>query len=312
MKRLLLITLVALIAAAGFIGFQMWRGLQGVAPETLEATYLTQADRYVEAGGVRFRVREEGPASAPVVVMVHGFSLSLESWDAWAADLARDFRVIRFDLPGHGLTGPDLQERYSNAQTVDAVAALIDALEIEQPVLVGNSLGGLVAWRYAASHPDAVAGLILIAPGGYPINGVTDEPVAVPGAVAAYLRLAPEAGVTQAYAALYGDPTRLSRERVIQVHALMRGRGVGEALVKRLEVFTLPNPDADLARVTAPTLVLWGARDVMIAPEQAARFDSALPDADVIVYEGLGHVPHEEAAQSTLVDARAFLARVAH
>jgi len=112
-------------------------------------------------------------------------------------------------------------------------------------------------------------------------------------------------------AALYGDPTQLPRERVVQVHALMRGRGVGDALVKRLEVFTLPDPEADLARVTAPTLVLWGDADPIISPGQAARFDSALPDADVIVYEGLGHVPHEEAAERTLVDARVFLARVA-
>ncbi len=263
-------------------------------------------DQVLEAGGFRLRVRVEGGAG-PAVVLVHGFSHSLETWDGWAADLARDHRVVRFDLPGHGLSGPDLQERYTNEDTVDALEALVRTLGLRRPVIAGNSLGGLVAWRYAARRARDVRGLILIAPGGFSINGVADRPAGAPPAVEAYLRSAPSLAVRHAMQALYGDPARLPEARVDGARAAMTADGVGEALVKRLERFTLPDPTADLARVRAPTLLLWGAKDVMVPPEHADRFAEAMPNATRVLYEDLGHVPHEEAPARTLVDARAFL-----
>jgi pimeloyl-ACP methyl ester carboxylesterase len=265
------------------------------------------SDRIVTAAGFRLHVREEGSAGAPPILLTHGFSHSLETWDAWAADLAADYRVIRFDLPGHGRSGPDARERYSNEDTVDALAGLIEALELKRPVLAGNSLGGLVAWRYAA-RPDSVArGLILLAPGGFSINGVSERPLVVPHAVEAYLQFAPAPAVRDATRRLYGDPGRLAEHRVASVHAAMTAKGVGQALVKRLSLFTLPNPAADLARVRAPALLLWGGRDVMIPVDHADRFAAALPDVRKIVYDGLGHMPHEEAPDVTLADVRAFL-----
>lgn len=264
-------------------------------------------DRLVIADGFHLRVREEGPADGVPIVLVHGFSHSLETWDAWAEDLARDHRVIRFDLPGHGHSGPDERERYSNEETVDALAGLIEALDLKRPTIGGSSLGGLVAWRYAARAKSAARGLILVAPGGYPINGVSDQPVAAPRHVEAFLRFAPASAVRDATRALYGDPELLTADRVASVRAAMAADGVGEALVKRLSRFTLPDPTADLARVRVPTLLLWGRRDVMVPVGHAERFVRALPNARKIVYDGLGHLPHEEAPDVTLADVRAFM-----
>jgi pimeloyl-ACP methyl ester carboxylesterase len=265
-------------------------------------------DRIIEADGWRLRLREEGPEGALPIVMAHGFSHSLDTWDAWAEDLARDHRVIRFDLPGHGLSGPDAQERYSNEETVDALAALIEALGLKRVVVAGNSLGGLVAWRYGARRPKALKGLILIAPGGYSINGVGDRPAGAPPHVEAYLRAAPPSAVRHAMQSLYGDPARLAAARVDSARAAMAAQGVGDALVKRLARFTLPDPTTDLAKVKAPTLLLWGARDKMVPVDHADRFLAVLQDARKIVYDDLGHLPHEEAPAATLADARAFLA----
>jgi pimeloyl-ACP methyl ester carboxylesterase len=173
--------------------------------------------------------------------------------------------------------------------------------------LAGNSLGGLVAWRFAARRPRDVRGLVLIAPGGFSINGVADRPAGAPPAVEAYLRTAPSDAVRLAMQALYGDPGRLSEARIDGARAAIAAEGVGEALVKRLERFTLPDPTADLARVRAPVLLLWGGKDVIVPAEHAERFAAALPNARRIVYDDLGHVPHEEAPARTLADARAFL-----
>ncbi len=265
-------------------------------------------DRIVTADGWRLRVREEGPPNGAPIVLAHGFSHSLDTWDAWAEDLGQDHRVIRFDLPGHGQSGPDAQERYSNEETVDALAALVDALKLKRAVVVGNSLGGLIAWRYGARQPKALRGLILIAPGGYSINGVGDRPAGAPAHIEAYLRAAPPTAVRYAMQSLYGDPARLADTRIDTARAAMVAEGVGDALVKRLSRFTLPNPSEDLAKVKAPTLLLWGKRDKMVPVDHADRFAAALPNVRRIVYDDLGHLPHEEAPAATLADARAFLA----
>tara|TARA_R110000868_G_scaffold80913_3_gene229440 strand:+ start:2240 stop:3181 length:942 start_codon:yes stop_codon:yes gene_type:complete len=310
-------TVIAFIVLAALIviGAMAWMLTRPAADPALDqaarldSPYWTDADRLVDIDGVMARVRSEGPADAPVIVMVHGFSYSLESWDGWAEDLSADHRVIRMDLPGHGLTGPDPLQRYSVPQTVEFLGALLDELGLDHVTLAGNSLGGLVSWRLAAQRPDLVDRLVLVAPGAYSINGVTDQPVAVPMGVSFYLTSAPEAMVAAASAGLYGDVSRMDPALPGRVHALMQTPGVGQALVERLEVFTLPDPTADLARVQAPALVLWGGRDVMIPVEQAARIAADLPQAELIIHDDLGHILHEEDPARTVADVRAFLAQ---
>ncbi|WP_412545225.1 alpha/beta fold hydrolase [Maricaulis sp. MIT060901] len=269
--------------------------------------YWSEDDHWVDADGMTFRVREQGPQGAPVIVLIHGFSYSLESFDAWAEDLAVDYRVVRFDLPGHALTGPDPQQRYSVRETVALTASLLDSLGHDDVVLVGNSLGGLVSWRLAAEQPELVSRLILLAPGGFSINGVTENPVPVPAPVAFFMTSAPQAMVGAASAGLFGDPTNMPAELPGRVHDLMRQPGVGQALVERLEVFTLPAPETDLARVEADTLILWGELDRIVPPDHGPRFVDAMPSARLEVMPGLGHVVHEEAPEVSLERVRAFL-----
>ncbi len=275
---------------------------------SIDSPWWSEADRLVDVAGLLTRVRIEGPETAPVLVLVHGFSHSLESWDAWAADLSADYRIVRMDLPGHGLTGPDPQARYSVSQTVEFVDDLMAALDIREATLVGNSLGGLVSWRLAVAHPSRVNRLVLLAPGGYSINGVTEEPVDVPIPVRFFLTQAPEPVINAATQALFGDPTRMPDDMPGRVFDLMRGEGVGQAMVERLEVFTLPEPSADLARIPVPTLILWGEADRVVPPSHGPLMAATIPDARLITYPGLGHVVHEEAPARTLADVRAFLA----
>lgn len=264
----------------------------------------------VEAAGLNWRVREDGSPDAPAIVLMHGFSHSLESFDPWAEGLSGDYRVIRFDLPGHGVTGPHPDGAYSNEATTEQVSALLEALTLDRFVIGGNSLGGLVAWRYAAAHPERVAGLVLVSPGGYSINNVGDTPLEAPLPVQLYLRMVPDAGVRMATQALYGNPERLSEERLAQIGQMMRQPGIGDALVARISQFTLPDPEPVLASIEAPTLILWGNQDRMIPADQGARFAAAMPNARLVTYEGVGHIAMEEIPDESLADVRAFLAEI--
>lgn len=272
-----------------------------------EARWMTDEDRMVEAAGARWRVRESGPEDAPAVVLVHGFSHSLESLEPLADALESDHRVIRFDLPGHGLTGPREDEAYSVEATVDQVGALLETVAPERFALAGHSLGGLVAWRYTAQHGDKVERLILIAPGGYPNLGVGDQPAEVPGQVRLFLTSAPQSTVEAVTGANYADPSRLTEAQVERIHAMMRVEGVGPALISRLEQFTLPDPNPVLRDIDTPTLIIWGQRDSMVPPEHGPRFAAALPDARLVMIEDAGHLPVEEQPAATAEAVRGFL-----
>lgn len=277
--------------------------------DTIEAQsrWMTEQDRLVDAAGQSWRVRESGPQDAPAVVLIHGFSHSLESLEPLADALDDDHRVIRFDLPGHALTGPREDGAYSVEATVTQVAALLEEIAPQRFVLGGHSLGGLVAWRYAAQAPERAAGLVLIAPGGYPNLGVGDEPAPVPQQVRLYLTAAPMAGVEAATAALYADASRISEDQLERIHAMMRIEGVGPALVQRIEQFTLPDPNPVLRAIETPTLIVWGQQDAMIPPAHGPRFAAALPDARLALIEDAGHMPVEEQPEATADAVRAFL-----
>jgi pimeloyl-ACP methyl ester carboxylesterase len=111
----------------------------------------------LEVAGVRLRVRDTGPKGAPALIMLHGFGSSLETWEPWARALQTDYRVIRFDLPGTGLSAPDPTSDYTDARSVDVLAGLMDRLGLDRASLIGNSIGGAITWTFAAQRPHPTA-----------------------------------------------------------------------------------------------------------------------------------------------------------
>ena len=180
MKKFLAAFVFLLIAGIGVFAALTWKAAQGESAASLEEQYVTSADRFVTIAGARVRVREEGDPAAAPVLLIHGFTHSLETWDEWASALKNDYRVIRYDLLGHGLTGPDPKERYAPEERAAFIGEVMKALDLDSATIAGNSLGGLAAWRFASKHPDQVNSLILISPGAFPLNGVSEMPAEIP------------------------------------------------------------------------------------------------------------------------------------
>ncbi|SDD69117.1 Pimeloyl-ACP methyl ester carboxylesterase [Sphingomonas sp. YR710] len=276
------------------------------APIPVDATtYARAADHYVTIDGARLRIRDEGDRKAPPIILVHGFSFSLESWDDWAADLARDHRVIRYDLAGHGLSAPDPKGRYGTLDRVHELRGLMNRLHIRKAVIAGNSFGGLVAWNFAALYPERVNRLILVDSAAFSINGVTERPVAVPAMMRLYLQAPSPAAVAGSAGAIFAHPERLSAERLALMRAMIARNG--PALIAHLEQFTLPEPRPALARITAPTLILWGRADRVVPVAQAADLSAAIRASQLIIYDDVGHAPQEEASSRSIADVRTFL-----
>ncbi|MGJ8560350.1 MAG: alpha/beta fold hydrolase [Litorimonas sp.] len=276
--------------------------------QTIEdSPYISASDRIVTIDGDRIRYRVEGPDGAPALILLHGFTDSLHSWDRLTAELDDNFRIIRPDLPGHGLSGVNGAGDYSNEALAKFVGAFIRETTDSPPIVIGNSLGGLAAWRVAADAPDTIAGLVLIAPGGVPHNGVTETPLKVPAMLRFYLNKAPEAGVRLALQSMYGDPERLDETDIVRFGALMRQSGNGDAFIARAAQFTLPDPVEDLTRITIPTLIIWGEADSVLPPAHADIFDTVIADSRVLRLPGVGHMPQAEVPVDVATAIRAFL-----
>lgn len=309
MFRKLTFALAALlVVGGGTAGYFYWRAQQ--TPVASAASLQDAGDRMMTIGGANVRVRIEGPDDGPPVILLHGFIYSLESFDAWASGLLGEYRVIRFDLLGHGLSGPDPQRRYSPQERAEFIGDVMDALGVDRAIIGGNSLGGLAAWRFAATSPERVSALILVSPGGYPANGVGDEPLSPPAPFAYFLRNPTEAGVALTLQGVYADKSQINPARVARVTAMMRQPGNGDAFVESIEEFSLPDPEPMLRSITTPTLVLWGAEDRIIPVEHGRRMAAAIPDAELLVYEDVGHVAHEEAPSQSVNDVLSFLDRL--
>ena len=161
-----------LLLVTGAIGaaFIAWR-VPDQPVSALQAKWAPPPSQFIAVRGMQLHVRDEGPRDDAVpIVLLHGTGASLHTWDGWTRELTRERRVIRFDLPGFGLTGPSPDGVYSIESYVDTVLAVADTLGVQRFILAGNSLGGYVAWATAVLHPERVDRLILVDAAGYPFQ----------------------------------------------------------------------------------------------------------------------------------------------
>jgi pimeloyl-ACP methyl ester carboxylesterase len=292
------------------LGAALWLWTPDRSRAALEAKYLTQPGEMLEVAGMRLRVRDTGPKEAPALIMLHGFGSSLETWEPWARALQTDYRVIRFDLPGTGLSAPDPTGDYTDARSVEVLAALMDRLGLDRASLIGNSIGGAIAWTFAAQHPERIDKLVLISPDGFASPGFAyGETPDVPVMVKLMRYALPKALVRMNLEAAYGDPSKLTEETVDRYYDLMLAPGIRTAMIARMEQTVRRDPEPLLRRIKAPVLLVWGEKDAMIPFANAADYARVLPESTLASFPQLGHVPQEESPEQSLVPVRAFLGR---
>lgn len=299
---------IGVLGVLGLLGVLIgWQWKADLPLETVKARWGGPPSRYVVVDGMNVHYRDEG--SGPPLVLLHGTGSSLFTWDAWAAALSPSRRVVRLDLPAFGLTGPRPDGDYRLATYVEFLDHFAAQLGLGKFALAGNSLGGAIAWRFAAAHPSEVTRLILVDPGGYPrktrrllvfrLGGIP-----LVGRVLGHLD--PRLLVERTSRQVYGDPTRVRPDAIERSYELVLRAGNREAFGAETSV-PFEDATAALKTLAVPTLIMWGDRDALIPVSDAQRFAADIPGARVRIYEGLGHVPMEEDGPATAADARDFL-----
>lgn len=304
MTRVVLGVAVVLILAV--LAFLLWT--PDLDRATLEQRYLRRSADVLQVNGVQLHVRDDGPADAPAVILLHGFGASLHTWEPWAQALSADHRVIRFDLPGSGLSPPDPTGQYTDDRSMQLLLALMDQLQLQRASLVGHSIGGRLAWRLAAEHPARVDRLVLLAPDGFASNGFEyGKTPEVPASFKLMRQVLPRPVLHLSLVGAYADPAALTAEMERRYFDLIRAPGSRDALLARMAQTRLVDPVPLLRRIQAPTLLVWGEQDRAIPISNAADYMAAVPTIQLLSLPDMGHLPHEETPGRALPAVRAFL-----
>jgi pimeloyl-ACP methyl ester carboxylesterase len=254
---------LALLASLGGGGWWLWT--TDAERPALEARYAAPPSTFVTLDGVRLHIRDTGPRDGPPVLLLHGFGSSLHTWDAWAQLLERERRVIRLDLPGFGLTGADPSGDYADLRAVALLEGLLDQLGVARADVIGSSMGGRIAWRFAAERPARVRRLVLMAPDGFASAGFPyDRPADVPLMMRALPYTLPMPLLRGGVAPAYADAASLTDAALERYRDMMIAPGVRQAILDRMATHVLVPPEPFLRRITAPTLLLWGEADRMV------------------------------------------------
>jgi 2-hydroxy-6-oxonona-2,4-dienedioate hydrolase len=251
--------------------------------------------RFVDAGGIRTRVLEAG--DGPALVMVHGTGGHLEAYARNVRVLSESFRVVLYDMIGHGYT--DKPDRpYTIDVMSDHLVATLDALGIERAHLSGESIGGWVAAWTAAHRADRVDRLVLNTPGN-----ITNKPQVMAAVRDSSLKAVREASPETVRARvewLFHDTSLVTDELVALRLAIYTQPGFERAMTNIVAVQNWEHREPYVwspswcGQITAPTLLLWTDHDPTGGVDEAELLQEWIPDAALEVIEGAGHWPQWE------------------
>ena len=294
-KRSTLLIILLLVANVLFFAYT-----DDIPVEQLEEKYANDASKFIEIDGMQVHYRDEG--SGMPLVLIHGTAASLHTWDAWTNELKNNYRVIRLDIPAFGLTGPHPAQDYSIETYASFIDHFLAKLNVDSIYLSGNSLGGNIAWYYAAEHPEKVKKLILIDPSGYPRDGempwifkLARTPVL--NSIIRYIT--PKSIIEKNLQQVYFDDSKITSKLIDRYYDMALREGNRTAFIDRAKTDMIDHT-SKLKALTTPTLLIWGKEDSWIPVSDGNRFLSDLPNAQLVILENSGHVPMEENPEESL------------
>ena len=265
----------------------------------LKAKYLKPNSAFVDIDGVSVHYIIEGRSDDSLpIVFIHGTSASLHTWDTLSSLLKTNKKIIRFDLPAFGLTGPNRLNQYDFNFYNQFIDEFLLKLNVTQCIVAGNSLGGSIAWNYAIASPDKVKQLILLDASGYPKKdekgSLGFKLAAIPVLNQALKHISPISLIRKSLEDAFYDKSLVTEKMVQQYHDMLLREGNRAAVLELFQHPMKPDP-SKIKTITQPTLIIWGKEDQLISYKNAALFNQDIQDSRVLVLDKVGHIPMEEA-----------------
>ena len=263
--------------------------------------------------GSTVHIRDEGNPDGEVLILLHGFGMSLHVWEKWVAELGNNYRLVSFDWPGHGLSTPVRDDDYSRNAMTSYLTNVLDWMNIDKFVLVGHAMGGGIAMNYILDNPKKVQALVLIGASGLKIDRSDEAPrimklTKYPGMSTALRHITPYETLKNTVIRTYGSESFVNKELVDRYYELMVNSTNREIYIKQTKQMSLDEPlDAHIGRLNHPTLLIWGEEDEIVGIKYAKRLRSIILSARLVSYQGVGHLPMDVLPKVTAKDLTNFL-----
>ncbi|MFT4970557.1 MAG: pimeloyl-ACP methyl ester carboxylesterase [Chitinophagales bacterium] len=285
--------------------FLFFRRDNVVAIEDLKDEMETSTSSYFDFHKLRCHYTDVG--SGEVIVLIHGLGDSFRIFDEFVEELRPNYRVIRFDLPGFGLSGVPNSSQIDN-ELIDYYAscfnAFIQEMDLEKFHLMGNSIGGWVSWHWASQHNDKLQTLTLLASAGFEMDRVKKN--ITQGILEHLPKFLLDKGMPVSVAkfnlqsCIY-NKSKIKTQHIRNNYRMINKRGTLRFMFSLLESQAQPRLD-QLAAITCPTLIVWGDRDRIIPVSHAQMFNDAMSNSELVIYSKCGHYPQIEFNKELLKD----------
>lgn len=286
------------------LGIIVFALITSYAPDTdkseMIAKYGGEQANFVQmADGANIHYRDQGPKDASAIIMIHGMSSHLQTWEPLIEELGDNYRILSLDLPGFGLTGSNPTRQYGPEVYTEAVLTVMNTANIDRAVVIGNSMGGWTAWRMGLSHPERINGLVLLNPWGAPGEGneksnLAFKLMASPIGKALMPHFTPRSIVKQSVLQTVERDDIVTPEMVDRYYELTRFPGNRQASLDAMEASDDLSAWENIHKLKMPVLILWGREDQLIDVSRSEQFADALGTDKIVIYEGVGHLPMEE------------------
>lgn len=262
-------------------------------------------DYFVTINNVKYHYTEY-PGPGETIFLLHGFASSTYTWEKVAPVLqARGYHVWALDMKGFGWSDKPEDADYSPWQLMKEVNAWMDKMGLEDVVLVGNSLGGAIAWNMALVYPEKVKKLVLIDAAGFMHETQMPVPVrlaGLPGAAGVARLFLGRWIVQDTLKQVYFDSAAVTAEQINAYYNRLcteNALGALTALGRSISTISSKEYALRIPEIQVDTLIIWGRDDAWIPLKDGFKFKETLPNATLEVIPFCGHAPQEEKPEET-------------
>lgn len=279
-----------------------------VSVDSLKRQYTDSNSHFMSVDGLEVHYKDEG--SGTPIILLHGTSASLHTWDGWTKELTiNNYRVIRMDLPAFGITGANKDNLYDLPSYSKFLTDFVNQLELDKFILAGNSLGGSISWHYTSSNPEKVQKLILLDPAGFPSKKerpLVFELAEIPILNQILKHITPKSLIKDNLEQVYFDDSKVTENLVDRYHQMILRKGSRGAFIERAKLEGQDYTEL-LYTIKSPTLIIWGEDDLWIPVEDGFKFKERMANSSLVIMKETGHVPMEEKPLESVALALNFL-----
>lgn len=305
-KKVSFLVLLLVLAGLSWATYPKVGGLMYQSAMTLESALYGLDKSTVDTGDISLSVYQGGPADAPVIMMLHGYSSDKDVWLRFASHLVDDYRILIVDMAGHGETGFKPEWDYSIAAQSQRLNDLLNTLKLDAVHVIGNSMGGWIAADFSLRFPERIRSTALVDPAGVNSPVPSDMEKMLAEGRNPFEQSSREE-FYEFYSMTMAKPPWLPRP--VLDHMAEEYMASRQQLARIFEDFhNDPRMESRLSEFQKPVLLLWGREDQLLHVRSVETWQAGIEDLQVTVWDDVGHMPMIEIPEQSAARYRTFLA----